>query len=126
MLFLDSGAVSWLAQPDRQTAARVQRFRQRGEWPPVVPSVVIVESLTGSPGRDAITNRLLKSCQVEELIPERLARRAAQLRTKAGCGSAVDAVVVALAEPGGTVLTSDPVDLKALSAHAVDVAIEVV
>jgi hypothetical protein len=32
--------------------------------------------------------------------------------------------VVALAEPGGTVLTSDPEDLQALAAHADDVLIE--
>jgi predicted nucleic acid-binding protein len=32
--------------------------------------------------------------------------------------SAVDALVAAFAEPGGTVLTSDPDDLEALAAHA--------
>jgi hypothetical protein len=32
--------------------------------------------------------------------------------------SAVDALVVAHAEPAGTVLTSDPRDLDALAAHA--------
>jgi hypothetical protein len=36
----------------------------------------------------------------------------------------VDAIVVALAEPGGTVLTTDPEDLEALAAHAQRVVIE--
>jgi hypothetical protein len=38
----------------------------------------------------------------------------------------VDALVVALAEPGGTVITGDAEDLEALAAHARDVAVEVV
>ena len=33
-------------------------------------------------------------------------------------GSAVDALVVALAEPGGTVLTGDQAGIEALAAHA--------
>jgi hypothetical protein len=36
----------------------------------------------------------------------------------------VDALVVAMAEPGGTVLTTDPGDLEALAAHAHRVVIE--
>jgi hypothetical protein len=35
-------------------------------------------------------------------------------------------LVVAISEPGSTVLTSDRDDLEALAAHAVDVTIEVV
>lgn len=38
-------------------------------------------------------------------------------------GSAVDAVVVAMAEPGGSVLGSDLEDLRALAAHADDVTV---
>jgi len=68
-------------------------------------------------------NRFLKTCDVIEAVPERLARRAASLRTKARKGSAVDALVVAFAEPGGAVLTSDPDDLEALAAFAEDVRI---
>jgi len=36
----------------------------------------------------------------------------------------VDALVVALAEPGGTALTSDPLDLEALAGHAILVRVE--
>ena len=39
--------------------------------------------------------------------------------------SAVDALVVALAEPGGAVLTGDRADLEALAALAGAVAVEV-
>ncbi len=45
-------------------------------------------------------------------------RRAVQLRTQANQGSAIDALVVASAEPGGSVLTSDRADLTALAAVA--------
>jgi hypothetical protein len=44
--------------------------------------------------------------------------------TAARRGSAVDALVVALAEPGGTVLTSDLRDLEALAEHAQRVRVE--
>ena len=54
-------------------------------------------------------------CDVEA-VDEPLARRAAQLRTGAGRGSAVDAIVVAFAEgTGGAVVTQDPKDLRALA-----------
>jgi hypothetical protein len=67
---------------------------------------------------DASENRFLKACDVTYALPETLARRAALLRRRAKRGSAVDAPVVAHAEPAGTVLTSDPHDLAALAAHA--------
>ena len=99
-------------------------LREEGLWPPLVPSVVLVECLQGHAGRDAPTNRLLKTCDLAENVGEALARRAAFLRRRARRGSVVDALVVALAEPGGTVLTTDPDDLEALAAHAHRVAIE--
>jgi hypothetical protein len=93
-------------------------FARQGIWPPVVPSVVLVECLTGKPRHDAVTNRFLKVCDITEELPEHLARRAGVLRASARRGSAVDALVVAMAEPGGSVLTSDLGDLRALAAHA--------
>jgi predicted nucleic acid-binding protein len=99
-------------------------LRQQGLWPPRVPSVVIIECLQGHAGRDANVNRFLKTCEIAEVVPEPLARRAALLRRLARRGSAVDAMVVASAEPGGTVLTSDAGDLEALAVHADSVVIE--
>lgn len=90
----------------------------------MVPAVVLVECLTGHAGRDANANRLLRSCIVVQELPELIARRAAWLRAAARRGSAVDAVVVACAEPGGLVLTSDVGDLGAIAASARGVAIE--
>ncbi len=104
--------------------ALILALRQEGLWPPAVPSVVLVECLQGHGVRDAAENRLLKTCDVVATITEGLARRAASLRRRARRGSAVDAVVVAMAEPGGTVLTADPGDLQALVAHSDGVVVE--
>lgn len=122
-MVLDGGALSRLAQRAVPFRSALHTLRALGEWPPIVPTVVMVESLQGHPGLDANTNHLLKSCLVETEVSESMARRAAELRRLAQRGSAVDAIVVATAEPGGTVLTSDPADLRALSAHAVGVRV---
>lgn len=118
MLVLDSGAVSGLAARTSRTAARIGRLRSIGLWPPVVPTPVLIEVLQGHDARDAAINRFLKTCDLDPEVPESLARRAAELRTLAGRGSAVDALVVACAEPGGVVLTGDRGDLAALATHA--------
>ncbi|HEV7669722.1 MAG TPA: hypothetical protein VGS22_14460 [Thermoanaerobaculia bacterium] len=124
MLVLDSGGVSRLAERSQRVAALILALRDEDLWPPLVPSVVLVECLQGHPGRDALANRFLKACDLVEEISEPLARRAALLRRLARRGSAVDALVVALAEPGGTVLTSDLGDLAALAQYAHDVVVE--
>jgi hypothetical protein len=124
VLVLDSGGVSRLAERTTAAAALLVALRNEGLWPPMVPTLVLVEALHGDAARDAVPNRLLKTCDVIEEIPRPLARRAAFLRAKAHRGSAVAALVVALAEPGGSVLTSDPDDLAALATHAREVRIE--
>jgi hypothetical protein len=126
VLVLDSGGVSQLAKRSPASVAMIRAFRAAGLWPALVPSIVLVESLQGSAGPDAMTNQFLKTCDVHERLPTSTARRAAKLRTSARRGSAVDAVVVALAEPGGTVVTGDVRDLGSLAAHAVDVSIEAI
>jgi hypothetical protein len=126
MLVLDSGAVSRLSERSRVVAALLSALRTEGLWPPVVPSPVLIEALQGDPSKDTPVNRLLSTCDVVEDVPEQLARRAALLRTRARRGSAIDALVVAVAEPGGTVLTSDPGDLCALADHAREVMIALV
>lgn len=124
MLVLDSSAVSRLSERTQVAAALLIAFREKGLLPAVVPSVVLVECLTGHGGRDARANKFLKTCDIAEDIPEQLARRAARLRTVAKRGSAVDALLVALAEPAGTVLTGDVGDLRALAQRADGVGIE--
>lgn len=115
---LDSGAVTALAS-DR---ALVKSLRSRGEWPPVVPAAVLVESLTGDHRRDFHANRVLRLCTIRS-VTEVIARQAATLRyaSRRDGVSAVDAIVAATADHagGGVVLTSDPGDLRALAAHTI-------
>lgn len=124
MLVLDSGGFSKLSSRTKGALALLRSLRDAGLWPAVVPTVVLVESLHGDGRRDANANAFLKACIVEAEVSPAIARRAAELRRRARAGSAVDALVVALAEPGGTVLTGDRADLEALAAHAVDVTVE--
>lgn len=121
MLILDSGGLSRLARRSRQAAALIAALKAEGLWPPLVATVVVAESTSGAARTDTDANRLLKSCDVEPEVPESVARRAGQLRALAGRGSVVDALVVALGEPGGTILTGDRGDLEALASHAMDV-----
>ena len=124
MLVLDSGGVSRLAERSTSVAATITVFRREGLWPPVVPSVVLVECLRGPSDRDARTNQFLKTCDVEIVLSAALARRAAHLRGLAGRGSAVDAVVVATAEAGGTVYGGGVDDLRSLASPAAGVLVE--
>jgi len=116
-LILDSGGVSTLAGH----RARLQEVRRRGEWPPIVPTAVLAEALTGDHRRDFHENRLLRLCIVTP-VDEDLARDAAVLRTAVSgprVPSAVDAIVAAQADRvgGAVVLTTDPKDLRALARH---------
>lgn len=117
-LVLDSGALSMLVQ----NRARLEELRRRGEWPALVPAVVLTEALTGDHRRDFHENRVLRTCDIRS-TDEALARKAAALRTAAGrtrSPSAVDAIVVALADNvgGATVITGDLRDLRALARYA--------
>jgi hypothetical protein len=124
VLVLDSGGLSFLGKRTQDGAAAIRVFVRDGLWPAVVPSVVLTESITGRQRSDVNVNGLLKACDLVEELPETLARRAGELRAKARRGSAVDAILVATAEPGGTVLTADADDLRALASYADMVTIQ--
>lgn len=126
MLVLDSGGFTRLSSRTKPALAIIRSLVNEGLWPPIVPTMVLVESLRGDAARDANTNRFLKTCIVEAQVTPAVARRAAELRRRARTGSAVNALVVALAEPGGTVLTGDKADIEALAAHARDVSVELI
>ena len=126
MLVLDSGGFGRLSERSKRALALIEELRTAGFWPPVVPTMVLVESLQGHPGRYANANRFLKTVFKEESVGIELARRAAELRRRSRHGSAVDALVVAVAEPNGVVLTSDEADVTALAAVSNGVTVELV
>jgi predicted nucleic acid-binding protein len=126
-LVLDCGGVTALAGH----RARLAELRRRGAWPPQVPTVVLVEVLTGDHRRDFHENRLLKMCQIRP-VNEQIARNAARLRTSTGRAdeiAATDAVVAAFAVSVGDsiIFTSDLDDLTALvDTQSVPVAVSAV
>ncbi|MDE0605772.1 MAG: hypothetical protein OXH78_01285 [Acidimicrobiaceae bacterium] len=122
-LLIDSGAVDRLAGEDKQSAADIRRLKKEGYWPPVIPAAVLAECVSGDQHKDFRANRFIQTCHVLEKLSERDARRAGELRTKAQRGSVVDAILVAIAEPGGVVLTDDLNDLEALATNAQDVTV---
>ncbi len=126
MLVLDSGGLSRFAARTKTSVSLIRALTAQELWPPLVPTVVFVESLHGDAGRDANTHRFLRTCIIEPTVSVNGARRAAELRRLARRGSAVDALVVAIAEPGGTVLTGYRADIEALAAHADRVSVEVI
>jgi hypothetical protein len=126
VIILDSGALTWMSHRSGRAPRFLNELRAVHDEVEVVHCAVLIESLTGRDGHDANVNRFLKSCRLITALPEALARRAAALRHLARRGSAVDALLVALAEPDGLVLTTDHADLKALAAHASGVKIETI
>ncbi|MFF5211336.1 hypothetical protein [Streptosporangium sp. NPDC000396] len=135
-LILDSGAVTFLAARTPEAIAVMRRLHREDTWPPLIPSVVLVECLTGNAARDADVNRFPPARSPRTELPKELARRAASLRTKAlasmtraerkALPSAVDALVVAYAEAEGPalILTGDGKDLRPLAAEARGVRVE--
>jgi predicted nucleic acid-binding protein len=86
-----------------------------------VPAAILTEALTGDHRRDFHENRLLRMCEIIPVGGD-LARHAAVLRSQVKTRrspSAVDAIVVAVADRAGgaTVLSSDVGDLRALAGH---------
>ena len=68
---------------------------------------------------------LLGTCDILDELPRAMCERAAWLRTAAGRGHASDGVAVAMAEPGGAVLTSGRrIDVEAMALFADSVFVE--
>ena len=92
MLILDRGGFSRLSSRTHQALALIRALRTEGLWPPVVPTMVLVESLRCDAARDAQANQFLKACIVRTDVEPPLARRAAELRRRSRKGSAVEVV----------------------------------
>lgn len=84
-------------------------------WSLCLPTVALVECLTGDPGRDARTNRVVRAVDGLVHTDERDARLAAGLRYRSSNPSVVDALVAAVSlRTTGLclVLTTDPDDIE--------------
>lgn len=121
---LDPGGLRRLADRSPRSLVVLRTLRERDLWPAVVPSAAVVEALTGDADADRQLDAFLACCDVIEHLDTATARRAAWLRTAANRGTAVDAIVVALAEPGGSVLVAHRPTVEAMALFADGVFVE--
>lgn len=111
-LVLDAGALIAVDNNDRSMVARLKlaldhNFELR------TTGIVVAEAWRDQAGRQANLARLLKSIDVR-VVDLDLGRQAGVLLGKAGAGQAPDATVLAVAETGDRVVTSDPDDIEQL------------
>lgn len=115
-LVLDSGALSMFGEGDVRLLAILEAAQRQGALL-LVPTVCLVESLTGT-ARDARLHQRLRSTR-SVVLDEPVARDAARRRAAVDGDDAADPVVVATAAAAGaSVVTTDPDDLGRLARAA--------
>jgi hypothetical protein len=119
-LVLDAGALVAIERGDRAMAARL-RAAQRSGLALRSNGAVVAQVWCDPSGRQASLSRLLRAVDVRP-VDRAVGQGAGVLLGRAGRGDAVDATVVAIANPGDRIATSDPEDVRALvvaSGHAI-------
>ena len=111
---LDSGALIALEGDDRRMWRRL-KGSLRAASPPKTHGGVIAQVWRGGTRRQT---RLATALQAVEIVPldAGLGRRAGVLLARSGLSDAIDAALVALADHGDQIITSDPDDLAVLVA----------
>ena len=111
---LDSGALIALEGNDRRMWRRLKGSLQAAS-PPKTHGGVVAQVWRGGTRRQA---RLATALQAVEIVPldTGLGRRAGVLLARSGLSDAIDAALVALADHGDQIITSDPNDLAVLVA----------
>lgn len=115
-LVLDAGAFVAFERADRAMAARL-RVAQRNGVELRTNGAVLAQVWRDPGGRQALLARLL-TCVDVRAVDRRLGRDAGVLCARSAVADAVDATVVASADAGDRILTSDPRDIRALVAAA--------
>jgi predicted nucleic acid-binding protein len=116
---LDSGGLTALLGRSQRSRAWF-RWVVEHEGDVILPTAVLVETVTGDGARDAEVNRVVNIlAEVGRLLAsdESLCRLAGRLRYRASTDDGIDALVAAVAAAEAVptvVLTSDPVDLSRL------------
>ena len=119
-LVLDAGAFVAVERADRQMVARL-RAAERGGLELRSNGAVVAQVWRDASGRQASLSRLLRSVDVRG-VDRALGQSAGVLLGRSGRGDAVDATLVAIANAGDRIATSDPEDIRALvvaSGHAI-------
>jgi len=117
---LDAGLLIALDRDESRAWLILHRAVARAV-PPTVPAVVVAQVWRS--GRQANLARALGHCRIEP-VDEHMAKVAGVLCGRAATADAIDALVVAsAARRGDAVVTSDPDDIAALTAHAQGVSV---
>lgn len=111
---LDAGAFVAAERGDRAANALL-RVAERDGLELRSNGVVVAQVWRDSLGRQASLARLLRAVDVRP-VDRRIGQTAGALMAQTRTSDAVDATVVAIAEPGDRIITSDPGDLRALVA----------
>lgn len=122
-LVLDSEGLSRAAAGDHAVAAWIARARELG-LPIVVNAVTLTETLRGN-ARDAPIHLLTRNARIDD-VDARVAAAAGALLGRTHRSDTADALVAVTAIKLGrpvVVVTSDPTDLAALTAHARHVSV---
>ena len=111
---LDSGALIELESDDRRMWRRLKGALLAAD-PPRTHGGVVAQVWRGGTGRQA---RLATALQAVEIVPldAGLGRQAGVLLARSGLSDAIDAALVAMADHGDQIVTSDPGDLAFLAA----------
>lgn len=113
-IVFDSGALIALERNDRPAWRRLNRAVADGT-PPITHGGVVAQVWRGGQGRQALLARAMAGILVVPLGAE-LGRRAGDLLARSLTTDAIDAAVVALANDGDDIITSDVSDLRVLIA----------
>jgi hypothetical protein len=120
-LILDAGALIAVDRDDRAILTRLQAAQRRG-LALRTNAMVVAQVWRDRRGRQVNLARLLDAVDVRAVTPAD-GRAAGELLAQAGTGDAIDATVALLAAPGDRIMTSDPVDVRALVQAAANRAI---
>lgn len=111
-LTLDAGALIAYERGGERIRKILTIGYERG-FVPTVPAIALTEVWRGD-AKDARVARLLKACSIE-VLDERLARAAGNLRRATPGADTIDAcIAVGVRWRGDTIATSDPDDMRAL------------
>jgi hypothetical protein len=114
-LVLDAGAFVAFERGDPGVRARLAAARRVGL--DLATTSPVVAQVWRDGRRQALLSRLVVATRVD--TPDgRAARRAGQLLARTRTSDVVDALLAGIVQPGDSVLTSDPTDLRRLLAAA--------
>jgi len=114
-VLLDAGALVAVERGDRAVIANLEAARRAGDLP-ATNAAILGQVWRGGDRRQANLARFLHSVRMHP-IDDELGRAAGVLLGSTGTSDVVDAALVAMADDGDRIITTDPGDIQHLLAH---------